>query len=445
MLIILLLAVVLIVNLVGNLINNVKGNQKNQEKQEKAIEKYNRELYAYEHFHFSKWDYEKLCRDRVRILSGAIDSGAIDFEYINLNDSYVAKGKSELYFYRSLIQTKEFDFTIYPNTKIEIEGDYDDYYYYPDFILEDDYGIYYDIEIDEPYTAKEKLPIHYIYDDDNNCDAYRNMILSDKGYVVIRFAESQIILHTKECIEYILLIRKQIHSMHIESISKNVIDFSVAKWSYDEADNLANEDFRKEYLDKIPKNNKGGYKIVYNNDIWLLQYAIKLTEEEIKSIKIVIIKKYKIDNTKHVAVIYKTDGKVYRIKVSPNSPRCRVSDNVKTSSMFIEEYKNKEDKSLYFVGYSEINPHMIQISETIFPAEVRRNIISVSIEDSEYSPYLEAWIHYKNGEEQTYKINIDILKKVKRGDRLRPLSLRLIEKKNSKTGEIEKFISGILR
>lgn len=439
MIIILLFAVLLIVILVVNLINNVKGNQ------EKAIEKYNRDPYAYEHFHFSKWDYEKLYRNRARALSIAIDSNRLEFESIGFTDSYVAKGKSELYFYLSLIRTKKFDFAIYPNAKIKIKGDYDDYCYYPDFILEDNRGIFYDIEIDEPYTAKEKVPIHYIYDD-RNSDAYRNMVLSDRGCVVIRFAESQIILHTKECIDYILLISQQIHSMHIESISENLIDFSVPKWSFDEADNLADNDFRKEYLYKIPEKKKGGgYKIVYRNDIWLLQYAEKLTEDDLTSIKFVLIKKNEIDNTKHVAVIYRTDGRVTRIKVSPNSPRCRVSDNVETSSIFIEEYKNKEDKSLFFVGYSEINPHMVKISETLFPAEVRKNIISVSIEDSEYSPYLEACIHYKDGKEETYKINLDILKKVKRGDMLRPLTLRLVEKKNSKTGEIEKFISGTLR
>ena len=74
--------------------------------------------------------------------------------------------------------------------------------YEPDIAIiekSDKYGIRIDIEIDEPYSAVDHKPIHYI-----GCgDEYRDRVLNSFGWIVIRFSERQIFLESNKCISYI--------------------------------------------------------------------------------------------------------------------------------------------------------------------------------------------------------------------------------------------------
>lgn len=60
-------------------------------------------------------------------------------------------------------------------------------------------GFRIDIEIDEPYTGYERKPIHYIECGDN----YRDQILINHGWIVVRFSEKQIYEESSKCIAYI--------------------------------------------------------------------------------------------------------------------------------------------------------------------------------------------------------------------------------------------------
>lgn len=60
-------------------------------------------------------------------------------------------------------------------------------------------GFRIDIEIDEPYTGYERKPIHYIGCGDN----YRDQILINHGWIVVRFSEKQIYEESSKCIAYI--------------------------------------------------------------------------------------------------------------------------------------------------------------------------------------------------------------------------------------------------
>ncbi len=74
--------------------------------------------------------------------------------------------------------------------------------YEPDIaIIENEYnvGLRIDIEIDEPYSATDRTPIHYI-----GCgDEYRDKVFNNLGWLVIRFSEKQVFLESDKCISYI--------------------------------------------------------------------------------------------------------------------------------------------------------------------------------------------------------------------------------------------------
>lgn len=74
--------------------------------------------------------------------------------------------------------------------------------YEPDIAIvemSDNYGVRIDIEIDEPYGGYDKTPIHYV-----GCgDEFRDRILANLGWLVVRFSEKQIFQEPENCIYYI--------------------------------------------------------------------------------------------------------------------------------------------------------------------------------------------------------------------------------------------------
>ncbi|MGI8935818.1 MAG: DUF559 domain-containing protein, partial [Phormidesmis sp.] len=53
-----------------------------------------------------------------------------------------------------------------------------------------------DIEVDEPYVYHTKHAIHY---DTSEKDYKRNQFFADKGWIVIRFSEQQVVCHPDSC------------------------------------------------------------------------------------------------------------------------------------------------------------------------------------------------------------------------------------------------------
>lgn len=70
--------------------------------------------------------------------------------------------------------------------------------YIPDYIIFDE-NLCFDIEIDEPYTLKEKKAIHYI-----GCNNERDIFFTSNNWCVIRFSESQILSEPYECCKFIV-------------------------------------------------------------------------------------------------------------------------------------------------------------------------------------------------------------------------------------------------
>ena len=109
-----------------------------------------------------------------------------------INES-AKKGLSEAYFLSYLSKWYVYPWRILEHCQFEENN------YTPtaDFILiYDDLKLGIDIEIDEPYTLKESLPIHLVEDEKY---IYRGKFFLNLGYIVIRFAEYQIAKYPDHC------------------------------------------------------------------------------------------------------------------------------------------------------------------------------------------------------------------------------------------------------
>lgn len=101
----------------------------------------------------------------------------------------VQRGRSEEAFYTQLV--KHFGKQVRNNVQL---GKFEPAYV-PDFcIIDDKSGLHIDIEIDEPYVSTTKQPIHFQGIDDD-----RNAFFLRSGWLVVRFAEEQIIKYPEAC------------------------------------------------------------------------------------------------------------------------------------------------------------------------------------------------------------------------------------------------------
>ena len=116
--------------------------------------------------------------------------------------------------------------------------------YEPDLaIIEKDYerGFRIDIEIDEPYTGYERKPIHYIGCGDN----YRDHVLINHGWIVVRFSEKQIYEESSKCIAYIKYLIDSICNSGNAPYEYPTYD---KKWTENEARILSVQKYRERLL-----------------------------------------------------------------------------------------------------------------------------------------------------------------------------------------------------
>ena len=126
-----------------------------------------------------------------------------------------------------------------------------------------------DIEIDEPYAAFTRKPIHYI-----GCgDDFRDALLNNIGWIVIRFTEYQVFTYPKECVA---LIAQVLHCIQPSMVLPS--DFlscstpkNIERWTEIEAKVMASENIREKYL-----NHEFG--IIDNKELEVAD--IKQTEKE---------------------------------------------------------------------------------------------------------------------------------------------------------------------
>lgn len=105
-----------------------------------------------------------------------------------------------------------------------------------------------DIEIDEPYDGFERKPTHY-KTAKGTVDDERNKGFTDRGWIVVRFAEEQIVHFPNECMKFIALILKYVHPNYQGNIKIAYPNLKQVRiWSEDEARQMAKTNQREKYL-----------------------------------------------------------------------------------------------------------------------------------------------------------------------------------------------------
>lgn len=115
--------------------------------------------------------------------------------------------------------------------------------YSPDFAYIDrGLKLYIDIEIDEPYTNRQ--PIHFIGKDER-----RNQFFLERGWLVIRFCEEQVIRYPRQCCKVIAQVIADILGDELElSRFKDTPDLPKIKlWTYKEALQMIRNQARDRY------------------------------------------------------------------------------------------------------------------------------------------------------------------------------------------------------
>ncbi len=164
-------------------------------------------------------------------------------QYIN-NEDY-KKGISHNYFKKFLVNS--FGDSIIESVSINSQK----YYsrtnfdlYITDFAFIDKHtNLKIDIEIDEPYTLKDKQAIHLD-------DKERNDFFIEHNWLIIRFAEEQVIKHPELCCK---LIKEVINCFDNNFLLlKNLKSElpKVKKWNFEVVNQLIFDDYRNSYLNK---------------------------------------------------------------------------------------------------------------------------------------------------------------------------------------------------
>lgn len=158
-------------------------------------------------------------------------------------DKVYSRGVSETYFLNYL--NNYFKNNVHTKLCI-VDESFDGIPFSPDFlVIYPEFKIYFDIEIDEPYIGNNGNPIHFIGSNDD----YRNTFFLKNRWIVIRFAEIQIIKYPDICCEIIQATIDSIKSdnqIDKKSIKSRIENF--ACWDKDEANRLAYIRFRNKYL-----------------------------------------------------------------------------------------------------------------------------------------------------------------------------------------------------
>jgi hypothetical protein len=133
--------------------------------------------------------------------------------------------------------------------------------YIPDItIIENVTGAMIDVEIDEPYTLDSGQPIHYEDWKGVHSNDARDRYFNNKGWIVVRFSESQICNFPQDCVNLIKwlceCIRKYPYRLNFVTFTR--MDFH-SLWTYDDSIALSNSNFRESYLHVTPNPKKKLY------------------------------------------------------------------------------------------------------------------------------------------------------------------------------------------
>lgn len=227
-----------------------KPTDKNKKENENRMKKYQLDLFQFNTNVLPKYQSElEVYNKKVELLSNHEFRGELAEKRFwqslvksskpQLADKEGNKGVTEEMFYkllRSRFKTKIL-------VGYSVNKDENPLGYIPDFIYYDSKkGLCVDIEIDEPYEGKTNKPIHYIGSDDS-----RDEFFLSKNWIVIRFAEEQIVKQPNSCVNFIAKIIND-YFPEIEVDSKTEELLLIKRWTKQEAEIMAFKLYRNSYI-----------------------------------------------------------------------------------------------------------------------------------------------------------------------------------------------------
>jgi len=132
----------------------------------------------------------------------------------------------------------------YDNLTLRVGG----HRYEPDLAyIDEQRGIFIDIENDEPYTLGKRIPTHYLGKDDQ-----RNSDITAAGWIVLRFSEKQLIDTPARVVRTIMdVVRSIAPDIEMPPVLQNTQPVDTdPRWDYDTARLHAKSCYRDSYMNK---------------------------------------------------------------------------------------------------------------------------------------------------------------------------------------------------
>lgn len=121
-------------------------------------------------------------------------------------------------------------------------------------VVLEEIGLYIDVEIDEPFDLKKKRPTHCI---DDYHDRYRNGFFLQGNWIIIRFAEEQVVRYPKSCCREIASCVAQVTGLDkfLKPLAGEPILQPIPQWTKKQARALAKTNYRDTYLSLLSEKN----------------------------------------------------------------------------------------------------------------------------------------------------------------------------------------------
>ena len=108
-------------------------------------------------------------------------------------------------------------------------------------LVDEQNGLYVDVEIDAPYHGWYRFPMHYMEGKDSVRDQYFN----EQGWTVVRFSERQVMEQTQGCVE---LLRRIVRDLRGDKCEYDGLVRLEKRWTQKEAVAMERELVREKYL-----------------------------------------------------------------------------------------------------------------------------------------------------------------------------------------------------
>jgi hypothetical protein len=231
-----------------------KNDKRRKEKDEykQKVEFYNNFVLPYLGLH----DNNSLKKFRINLFINYFKKTKLAIKNINSR-----KGYTENSFYNFL--KLYYGDSIKTNLGIETFDIDDKIGYVPDFVFYDkNSGLHIDIEIDEPYTKLDNGEKEVIHNLDNSKEKNRDSYFLSNQWVIIRFAEEQIVKNPEYCAMSLAFLiftllgdykyLKKLTNDYKLPEKEIFINFSnITRWTYKDAEKMALDNYRQSYIKSI--------------------------------------------------------------------------------------------------------------------------------------------------------------------------------------------------